>query len=175
MRTMPPANRLTAILTSYGRFHRDPRNRLTHYFGVPAIIYSVLIPLALPVQSLFGRPLGLDRMVVIIAALGYIRLDVGLGLALTAVLALLAAAAEATDALGGAIALTVAAMVFVLGWTLQLAGHRLEGNRPALLTNLAQIFVAPLYLIAELGFALGLRRSLRASIERQLGQPGQRG
>jgi uncharacterized membrane protein YGL010W len=40
---MPPANRLTAILASYGRFHRDPRNRLTHYFGVPAIIYFVLM------------------------------------------------------------------------------------------------------------------------------------
>jgi uncharacterized membrane protein YGL010W len=65
-------------------------------------------------------------------------------------------------------ALAVAGSVFVLGWTLQLLGHRLEGNRPALLTNLAQILVAPLFLTAELGFSLGLRRRLHGDIERQL-------
>jgi uncharacterized membrane protein YGL010W len=59
--------------------------------------------------------------------------------------------------------------VFVLGWALQLPGHRLEANRPALLTSLAQIFVAPIFLTAEIGFSLGLRRSLRGDIERQLG------
>jgi uncharacterized membrane protein YGL010W len=167
---MPRANRLTAILASYGRYHRDPRNRLTHYFGVPAIIYSVLIPLALPVPAFFGTRLRLDSIVVAVAAAGYVWLDIGLGLALTAIFVLLAAAAEATVAAGTPLALTIAAVVSVLGWALQLFGHRLEGNRPALLINLAQIFVAPLYLVAELQFALGLRPSLRARIERQLGQ-----
>ncbi|HEV2270127.1 MAG TPA: Mpo1-like protein [Steroidobacteraceae bacterium] len=160
--------RLTGILASYGRFHRDPRNRRTHYLGVPAIIYAVLIPLALHVNIVAGSALRLDRIVVVLAALGYGALDLGLGLPLTLVLALLAAAAEATCALGPARALAIAAAVFVLGWALQLLGHRLEGNRPALLTNLTQIFVAPLFLSAELGFALGLRRSLHRDIERQL-------
>lgn len=160
--------RLTGILASYGRFHRDSRNRLTHYFGVPAIIYSVLIPLALHADTIAGVPLPRDRIVIAAAAVGYIALDVGLGLPLTLALALLAAAAEATCALGSAPALAVAAAVFVLGWALQLLGHRLEGNRPALLTNLAQIFVAPLFLTAELGFSLGLRPGLRADVARRL-------
>jgi uncharacterized membrane protein YGL010W len=162
------ALRLTGILASYGRFHRDPRNRLTHYFGVPAIIYAVLIPLALHVEVISGVRLRLDRIVVVLAGLGYISLDLGLGLSLSLALALLAAAAEATSTLGSAASLTVAAIAFVLGWALQLLGHRLEGNRPALLTNLAQILVAPLFLAAELGFSLGLRRSLRADIERRI-------
>ncbi len=165
---MPPATRTAAILASYGRFHRDPRNRRTHYVGVPAIVYSVLVPTALAVHPVPGVPLRLDRIVVAVAAIGYLWLDVGLGLALTAILALLAAAAEATAALGSSLALTVAAVVFMAGWTLQLLGHRLEGNRPALLTNLAQILVAPAYLVAELAFALGLRSSLRSAIERRL-------
>ena len=164
-----PAQRLIRILASYGRFHRDPRNRLTHYFGVPAIIYSVLVPAALWVHWMLGVPVRLDRILVAAAAVGYLWLDIGLGLALTAVLALLARAAEATLAMGDRLALGTAAAVFVLGWTLQLLGHRLEGNRPALLTNLAQILVAPLYLVAELEFALGWRPSLREHVERQLG------
>jgi len=162
------ALRLTGILASYGRFHRDPRNRFTHYLGVPAIIYAVLIPLALHATIFFGIPLRLDRVVVVIAALGYGALDVGLGLSLTVALALLAAAAEATCRLGAKPALAAAAIVFVLGWAAQLLGHRLEGNRPALLTNLGQILVAPLFLTAEVGFSLGLRRRLRGEVERQL-------
>lgn len=163
------AARLTVILASYGRFHRDARNRLTHYFGVPAIIYSVLIALALHAEAVAGATLPLDRILVALAAAGYIALDLGLGCALTVALALLAVAAEATASLGPVPALTIAATVFVLGWALQLLGHRLEGNRPALLTNLAQILVAPLFLTAELGFALGLRRDLREDVEHSLG------
>jgi uncharacterized membrane protein YGL010W len=37
-----------------------------------------------------------------------------------------------------------------------------------LLTNLAQILVAPLFLTAELGFSLGLRRRLHGDIEGHL-------
>lgn len=166
---MRSPRRLTGILASYGRFHRDPRNRRTHYFGVPAIIYAVLVPWALAAPTVFGMPLRLDRLVVAAAAVGYLYLDIGLGLALAAVLALLAAAAEATLALGSAVALGVAAIAFVLGWALQLIGHRLEGNRPALLTNLAQILSAPIFLVAELGFALGCRRQLQLEVARQLG------
>lgn len=162
------ALRLTGILASYARFHRDARNRLTHYFGVPAIIYAVLIPLALHVETIAGTTLRLDRMIIALAAIGYIALDPGLGLPLALALALLGAAAEATCTLGASPALGVAAVVLVLGWALQLLGHRLEGNRPALLTNLAQILVAPLFLTAELGFSLGLRRRLQQEVGRLL-------
>jgi uncharacterized membrane protein YGL010W len=157
------------MLASYGRFHRDARNRLTHYFGVPAIIYAVLIPPALHSMAAFGSTIDLDRILVIVAAIGYIALDAPFGMSLTVVLALLAGAAEATCRLGAHAALAVAGLVFVVGWALQLLGHRMEGNRPALLTNLAQILVAPLFLVAEAEFALGLRSDLKAAMERRLG------
>ena len=161
--------RLSTVLASYGRYHRDPRNRLTHYFGVPAIIYAVLIPAALYSVSIEGASVGLDRLIVAVAVVGYLIVDVRLGLALTVALAVLAAAAEATTALGSSAALGTAVAAFVGGWALQLLGHHLESNRPAFLANLAQLVVAPLYLTAEIGFALGLRGSLRTDVEQQLG------
>ncbi len=159
---------LAGILAAYGGYHRDPRNRRTHYVGVPAIVYALLVPAALCVPSIFGAAVGLHWILVAALALFYLSLDRRLGLALAAALALLAWAAQATAGAGTGRALSVAGVVFVLGWALQLLGHHLEGNRPALLDNVLQIFIAPIYLIAELAFALGLRAELRIEIETRL-------
>jgi len=50
----------------------------------------------------------------------------------------------------------------------QLVGHVFEGRRPALSDNLFQIFIAPIFLVAEVFFALGLKRDVRRKIEERL-------
>jgi uncharacterized membrane protein YGL010W len=62
--------------------------------------------------------------------------------------------------------LAVLLATFVGGWALQLIGHVFEGRRPALADNLFQIFVAPIFLVAEAAFALGLRRSTQQEVEK---------
>ena len=56
-------------------------------------------------------------------------------------------------------------VLFVGGWILQLAGHAFEGRKPALADNLFQIFVAPIFLCAELFFALGYKPKLHADVQ----------
>lgn len=34
-------------LAIYASDHRDERNRATHFIGIPAIVFSILVPLAL--------------------------------------------------------------------------------------------------------------------------------
>jgi uncharacterized membrane protein YGL010W len=162
---------LPALLADYGAYHRDPRNRLTHYFGVPAIAYAILILPALHTATISGFPITVDRIIVVPFVLFYLILDLRLGLILGILFALLCAAAEATAQLGTTSCRIVAAAVFLFGWALQFFGHYLEGNRPALLTNLFQILVAPIFLTAELSFGLGWRPVLQAQIEQRLGQP----
>lgn len=158
-------SRFARILAAYGAYHRDSRNRLTHYFGVPAIVYAILIALALRSFAVLGIEIGLDVIVAATLVVAYLLLDLRLGLTVALLLALLIWAAEATLRIGTAAALTIAAVVFVAGWVLQLFGHHFEGNRPALLDNVLQIFVAPIYLVAEVAFALGLRAELRSQVE----------
>jgi len=158
------ATSLVALLASYASYHQDPRNRSTHYVGVPLITFSLMIALALPSLTLLGTRVGLDRIATAALALFYLYLDLPLGLTLTVALALLAAGAEATTRLGTALAAATAVVSFIVGWLLQLLGHRLEGNRPALVDNLRQIFIAPIYLMTELAFTLGLRRDLQTQI-----------
>ncbi len=45
----------------------------------------------------------------------------------------------------------------LLGWAIQLAGHRIEGNRPALLQNPTAFAMGPLMVLVELFELVGLR------------------
>ena len=56
-------------------------------------------------------------------------------------------------------------MLFVGGWILQLVGHVFEGRKPALVDNLFQIFVAPIFLCAEVFFALGYKPRLHTAMQ----------
>jgi uncharacterized membrane protein YGL010W len=56
------------------------------------------------------------------------------------------------------------ALLFVGGWRLQLIGHYFEGRKPALVDNVFQIFVAPIFLAAEVFFALGYKKNLRKNV-----------
>ena len=48
---------------------------------------------------------------------------------------------------------------------MQLVGHAFEGRKPALADNLFQIFIAPIFLCAELFFALGYKPKLHAAVQ----------
>jgi uncharacterized membrane protein YGL010W len=94
-------------------------------------------------------------------------LDVLLGVAMLGMLAVLAWAGERLAMMGAAAGWSWFAALFIGGWMLQLLGHVYEGRRPALTDNLFQIFVAPIFLCAELFFALGYKPSLHEEVQRR--------
>jgi len=83
------------------------------------------------------------------------------------VFAVLAWLGESIAMLGSAAGWTWFAVLFIGGWILQLVGHVYEGRRPALTDNLFQIFVAPIFLVAEAFFALGYKPRLREAVQRR--------
>ena len=74
-------------------------------------------------------------------------------------------AAHRVAAEGTAAALFVFAACFAGGWILQLIGHAFEGKRPALVDNFFQVFIAPIFLMAEVFFALGYKRDIAERVE----------
>ncbi len=56
------------------------------------------------------------------------------------------------------------AALFVVGWALQFLGHHYEGKRPALIDNLFQGFIGPMFLMAEVMVVNGYRRDLANSV-----------
>jgi uncharacterized membrane protein YGL010W len=57
---------------------------------------------------------------------------------------------------------TAFAVLFIGGWALQFLGHHYEGKRPALLDNIFQGFIGPMFLVAETLVASGYRADLAA-------------
>jgi uncharacterized membrane protein YGL010W len=82
--------------------HRDPRNRLTHMFGIPILVVTLVASLVMLDWRMF---------------------------------------------LGGQL----------LGWAIQIAGHKIEGNKPALLKNPVAFLMGPLMVLVEMLELLGLK------------------
>lgn len=148
-------------LASYAAVHRDPRNKATHFVGIPLIVFSLLLVLALW-RIPFGSTVVTGALVVgVLAVLGWIALDLAVGLAMGGAMLVLWLAAEWLARLLGVTGSWIAfAVLFVGGWVLQLLGHCYEGRRPALADNLFQAFVGPMFLVAETMVAVGWRRDL---------------
>jgi uncharacterized membrane protein YGL010W len=147
-------------LQSYASVHRDPRNKATHFLGIPVIVFSLLLILSLwPVH--IGREVTMAMVISVIAVLGWIALDFGIGLIMAGLMLVAWYAAEALAmVLGPASTWTAFFVLFVGGWALQFLGHHFEGKRPALMDNIFQAFVGPMFLVAEALVIAGLRRDL---------------
>lgn len=154
-------------MSVYAAYHQDGRNKATHFVGVPAIIVGILVPLAWARFEIAGLQLTLAVMFAAIVLAYYYVLDLALGVTMTLVIALLLFAADAIALQPKGIGAIWFAVLFGGGWILQLVGHVYEGRKPALVDNLFQIFVAPIFLAAEVFFALGLKRDLHERVQRR--------
>src|SRR5262245_60051193 len=112
-----------AIYTAY---HRNRWNRLTHFIGVPVIIFSILIPMAW-----LHLPLGFVELsgaaIFVAVVLGYYYLlDIPLAIAMTAFIVPVTYAAEGVAHMSWQTGLAVFLATFIGGWVLQLVGHVFE-------------------------------------------------
>ncbi len=159
---------LAEQMAMYAAYHRNPRNRATHFIGVPAIAFAILIPMAWASVWLGDARISLAMVFTVGVLIYYLALDRPLALASAILFIPMLIAAEWVAAQGKATGLWTFAAFFVGGWVFQLLGHVWEGRKPALADNLMQIFVAPLFLMVEAAQLLGLRRDLQTAVAARL-------
>ncbi len=163
---------LVDSLSQYAAYHRDRRNIATHLVGIPAIVLGIEALLArasLPWLAIHGWSLSLATAATLAAAAFYFALDRRYGVAMAAFLGVslwIGTSLAALPALGW---LLGAAGLFVGGWIVQFVGHAFEGRKPAFVDDLVGLLIGPLFVVAEVGFALGLREGVREEIERRVG------
>jgi uncharacterized membrane protein YGL010W len=152
-------------MSFYAAYHQDARNKATHFVGVPMIIVSLFIPLAWLRLEVGGFAVTGAMVFAAVVLAYYFFLDVPLALATSAATIAFLLGADWIARQGMLAGWAAFAALFVGGWIIQLVGHAFEGRKPALADNLFQIFIAPIFLCAELFFALGYKPKLHAAVQ----------
>ena len=165
-----PFRSAQALLNQYAEYHRDRRNILTHFVGVPMIVFGVGVLLAGWKFTLAGMALTPAWLVFALVALWYLtRGHLGIGAATTAGVGLLMLLAHRVS--GGPLITWLAWGVgfFVVGWVIQFIGHYYEGRKPAFADDIVGLLVGPMFVVLEMLAPLGLFKDLMARIEAHAG------
>ena len=157
------------LLTQYAAYHRDRRNIATHFVGVPLIVFAVGVLLSAVTIVFNGVAVTAAWIVFVPVALWYLSRGFVLGLATSAVVAVLLALAQPAAAGSTAAWLAWGVGGFVVGWVIQFVGHHYEGRKPAFVDDLIGLLVGPMFVVAEWLFMIGWNRPLLQAIEAEVG------
>ena len=160
---------LTEQLAQYAGYHRDPRNVVTHFIGIPLIVIAITALLSRPQFALGGIVLSPALAAAVAALVFYFRLDLGFGLIMTALMLPILWFGAWSATLGTGAWLAIGLGCFIVGWAFQFIGHYWEGRKPAFVDDLVGLLIGPLFVVAEAMFLLGLRRDLQAEVEARAG------
>ncbi len=164
-------------LSQYAAYHRDTRNIVTHFVGIPMIVLAVAVLLSRPgwtSWSLGGLWLSPALLVSLAAMVFYLRLDRPLGVLMGIVLALCLWVGAGVAQQATIVWLCAGAGLFVVGWAIQFVGHYYEGRKPAFVDDVTGLIIGPLFVVAEAAFLLGMRKSLQRVIEARVGKTHRR-
>jgi uncharacterized membrane protein YGL010W len=146
------------LFADYQEYHRDGRNKLTHYVGIPLIEYAVLNFFYQIPSGWIGEPsINFALLLYATVIVFYLTLSVRLAVAMALLTAPLYLLAIYTP-------WTVGVAAFAVGWVLQLLGHHYEGKKPAFLTNGVHLLIGPLWITSHLVEKIGLWRPRRAPV-----------
>lgn len=156
-------------LSNYAAYHRHVRNIATHFVGIPMIVIAVAGLLAPLAVSVGGVNVSAAMVVALAAIVFYLRLDLRYGIAMAVFMAIAVALGHAMAAQPTAEWLAWSVGAFVVGWVIQFIGHYYEGRKPAFVDDIIGLVIGPLFVVAEAGFLLGMRKEVRHQIEARVG------
>ncbi|GAB6263590.1 DUF962 domain-containing protein [Photobacterium sp. CCB-ST2H9] len=156
-------------LTNYARYHRSRRNILTHFVGIPAIVFAAICLLARTEFVLGTVVLNGAYIAVALCVIFYLRLSGSLGAIMAAILIVMTVAAMPVASLPMSGWLGISLSLFIVGWVFQFIGHYFEGRKPAFVDDLVGLIIGPLFVLAEALFLLGYYQSLADYIDQHAG------
>jgi len=160
-------------LSTYKSVHLNRKNIRTHFIGVPMIIWAIsllLAGVAIEVDSetlndLFGTPsinFTLAACLSIVVFIYYLLLSLPLALLALILFGPLMWSVHLVVTMEHHS--LIALIVFVIGWIIQFIGHHYEKAKPAFFDDINQLFIGPLFVLAEIYFLLGQGKSLDKNI-----------
>jgi len=147
-----------ALLTEYSASHKNPTNKLIHWFAVPAIYWSVFALIwALPAPAAFPDGLNWALIALIGAQIYYLLLSPRIGWAMLVANLLIWWLTQWIAVNVEQPIWLLALAVFVIAWIFQFVGHKIEGKKPAFLTDILFLLVGPAWCVNFLLGRFGVR------------------
>jgi len=159
-------------LSQYASYHRDSRNIVTHFVGIPLIVLAVAVLLSRPGWMMGGFWVSPAALVALASTIFYLRLDRLLGVVMAALLGLCIWAGANLAQQTTMVWLSAGVALFVIGWIIQFIGHYYEGRKPAFIDDVTGLIIGPLFVVAELAFLIGMLKPLQHAIEERAGPVG---
>ena len=156
-------------LSNYAAYHRDRRNIVTHFIGVPMIVFAVCVLLSRPTISISGFAFNPAWIAAAAICVYYLLLNPLYGIAMSLSIAACVWLAWQLAALSVAAWLVGGIGLFVVGWAIQFLGHYYEGRKPAFVDDIMGLAIGPLFVTVEAAFLLGLSKDLKRTIEERVG------
>lgn len=153
---------LETLLSIYKSSHLNKKNIVTHFFGIPLILWSGALFFATFSFTLVGFPTNAMQVIAVLIFAYYLVLDVKLGVIAIALIAPIWYHANGYATSDNAY--LIAGVVFFIGWVLQFIGHHYEKAKPAFFDDIKQLLIGPLFLVAEVCFYF----KLFAGLEKQV-------
>ncbi|WP_274584458.1 Mpo1-like protein [Neisseria leonii] len=164
-------NAAVRALSSYAAYHRDKRNILTHFIGIPLIWLAIAALISRPLWQPDWLPLGISPMLVagILLCRYYFSLHRDLGWVMLAVMVLTYLFSANLAAQSTGTWLGVSLGMFAVGWVIQFIGHYYEQRKPAFFDDIRGLIIGPVFVAAEACFLLGRLKTLQQAVEREVG------
>lgn len=152
-------------LSQYAYYHQNPSNVATHFVGIPLILVAITILLSRPLIDVSIMTISPAMVAVILASLFYLRLDRGVGLLMTLLLAITLWFSHTVAVQSTFIWLSTGITLFVVGWIFQFVGHYFEGKKPAFVDDISGLIIGPLFVVVEAMFLLGFKQEWQQQIK----------
>ncbi|TCB52379.1 DUF962 domain-containing protein [Acinetobacter sp. ANC 4779] len=152
--------KLEQLLSQYAAYHLDHKNILTHFVGIPFIVFAILCLTARAGMMLAGMEITLALVLIAVTSIYYFSLDRIFALIMLIVLIAAYPLALKVAYLELAVWLSLSIGIFVVGWVFQFVGHFYEKKKPAFTDDIIGLAIGPLFVLAEIVFMLGFRKEL---------------
>ena len=153
-------SKLERLLSQYAAYHLDRKNVLTHFMGIPLIVFSIMCLTARAGLMISGFELTLALLLIIASVIYYLSLDKIFGLIMLLVFAVTYPLALMIAKMSLMSWLIWSVGIFVVGWIIQFIGHYYEKKKPAFMDDVIGLAIGPLFVLAEFVFLLGFRKEL---------------
>lgn len=155
-------SKLEQLLSQYAAYHLDHKNVMTHFIGIPMIVFSIICLTARAGIVVAGFEVTLALVLIVASIIYYLSLDKIFGILMLIIFAIAYPFAYKIAQMDTGTWLMLSIGIFVVGWVFQFVGHFYEKKKPAFVDDLVGLAIGPLFVLAEFVFLLGLRKDLQA-------------